>query len=290
MKLAFLGLGVMGYPMAGHLQRAGHQVAVYNRSESKRQQWQSEYSHQAFASPAEAVRDAEIIFTCVGADQDLMAVMDGDDGVLSNARRGALLVVHTTCSADLARRLEQLASERQLRFVDAPVSGGQAGAESGQLTIMMGGSETDIEALKPVLACYAKRAERIGPVGHGQLCKMVNQICIAGLIQGLSEGLHFAEKAELDVSAVISVISQGAAQSWQMDNRYQTMLEGHFEHGFAVDWMRKDLSYVLAESSRNGSRLPVTALVDQFYGDVQAMGGQRWDTSSLLQRLRNTST
>lgn len=289
MKLAFLGLGVMGYPMAGHLHRAGYEVEVYNRSEAARQRWMSEYSDRVYASPAQAVCDADIVFTCVGADQDLQAVMEGSDGVLANAAEGALLVDHTTCSADLARHLEQRAAEHKLRFVDAPVSGGQAGAESGQLTIMMGGSEADIDALKPVLAHYAKRAERIGPVGHGQLCKMVNQICIAGLIQGLSEGLHFSEQAGLDTEAVISVISQGAAQSWQMDNRYKTMLDGEFDHGFAVDWMRKDLSYVLAEAARNGSRLPVTALVDQFYGDVQAMGGRRWDTSSLLQRLRDTS-
>lgn len=287
MKLAFLGLGVMGYPMAGHLHRAGFEVSVYNRSEGPRQRWMAEFSDRAFGSVAQAVRDADIVFTCVGADQDLLAVMEGDEGVLANVGKGALLVDHTTCSADLARHLEQRASQHNCRFVDAPVSGGQAGAESGQLTVMMGGSESDIEALKPVLASYAKRAERIGPVGHGQLCKMVNQICIAGLIQGLSEGLHFSEQAGLDTEAVISVISQGAAQSWQMENRYKTMLEGEFDHGFAVDWMRKDLSYVLAEASRNGSRLPVTALVDQFYGDVQAMGGQRWDTSSLLQRLRN---
>lgn len=286
MKLAFLGLGVMGYPMAAHLHRAGHQVNVYNRSSGKRQQWQSEFADTAFAEPAGAVKDAEIIFTCVGADEDLMAVMNGPQGVLLNAAKGALLVDHTTCSADLARRLNQQALEAGLGFIDAPVSGGQAGAESGQLTIMMGGTETDIERVKPVIQSYSKRAERIGPVGHGQLCKMVNQVCIAGLIQGLAEGLHFAEQAGLDAEAVISVISQGAAQSWQMDNRYKTMLEGEFDHGFAVDWMRKDLSYVLAEASRNGSRLPVTALVDQFYGDVQAMGGQRWDTSSLLQRLK----
>lgn len=287
MKLAFLGLGVMGYPMAGHLHRAGHEVSVYNRSEAPRQRWMAEFSDRAFGSAAQAVRDADIVFTCVGADQDLLAVMEGDDGVLANVGEDTLLVDHTTCSADLARHLEQRASQHNCRFVDAPVSGGQAGAESGQLTIMMGGSAADIETLKPVLASYAKRAERIGPVGHGQLCKMVNQICIAGLIQGLSEGLHFSEQAGLDTEAVISVISQGAAQSWQMENRYKTMLEGDFDHGFAVDWMRKDLSYVLAEASRNGSRLPVTALVDQFYGDVQAMGGRRWDTSSLLQRLRN---
>lgn len=284
--VTFLGLGVMGFPMAGHLARAGFNVRVYNRTAAKAQQWAEQYEGTVHADVPSAVAGAEVILTCVGADPDLISLYEGPDGIIANAAAGAVLVDHTTASADVAEHLAAKAREAGLGFVDAPVSGGQQGAENGQLTIMCGGSDADFSRAKPVMNCYAKALNLMGPVGSGQKTKMVNQIAIAGLLQGLSEALHFAERAGLDAEKVVEVISQGAAQSWQMNNRAGTMLAGKFDHGFAVDWMRKDLSICLDEAERNGAALPATALVDQFYGDVQAMGGRRWDTSSLLERLR----
>jgi 3-hydroxyisobutyrate dehydrogenase len=276
----------MGYPMAGHLARAGHEVSVWNRSGEKAQQWAAQYSGNACSSIAEAVKTADVVLTCVGADKDLEEVYTAPEGIIRNAPAAAVLVDHTTASAGIAETLAQAAKARGQGFIDAPVSGGQQGAENGQLTIMCGGSDEDFQKVQPVLECYARALNLMGPVGSGQKTKMVNQIAIAGLVQGLSEALHFAEQAELDVRKVVDVISKGAAQSWQMENRSGTMIDGEFEHGFAVDWMRKDLAICLEEARKNGSRLPVTALVDQFYGDVQEMGGNRWDTSSLIQRLR----
>lgn len=283
--VAFLGLGVMGYPMAGHLAGAGHTVRVYNRTASRAQQWLADYPGESFATPAEAARGAEVVFACVGNDNDLRQVVAGEQGAFAGMDRGALFVDHTTASADVSRELAAAGAEKGIGFLDAPVSGGQAGAEKGALTVMVGGEETDFERARPLIDCFARAANLLGPVGSGQLCKMVNQVCIAGLVQGLAEGLHFAKAAGLDAEQVVEVISKGAAQSWQMENRYQTMLAGDYEHGFAVDWMRKDLSIVLDEAQRNGALLPVTALVDQFYSEVQALGGGRWDTSSLLARL-----
>ncbi|WP_308366937.1 MULTISPECIES: NAD(P)-dependent oxidoreductase [unclassified Microbulbifer] len=285
--VAFIGLGVMGYPMAGYLAKAGHSVRVYNRTASRAQQWLADYSGEACATPAEAARDAEVVFACVGNDDDLRQVVAGDRGAFEGMDSGTLFVDHTTASADVARELAAIGREKGIGFVDAPVSGGQAGAENGALTVMVGGEEADYQRAHPLIDCYARAVNRLGPVGSGQLCKMVNQICIAGVVQGLAEGLHFAGAAGLDAEQVIEVISKGAAQSWQMENRYKTMLAGDYEHGFAVDWMRKDLAIVLDEARRNGALLPVTALVDQFYSEVQAMGGGRWDTSSLLARLTN---
>ncbi|MCA0900699.1 NAD(P)-dependent oxidoreductase [Microbulbifer agarilyticus] len=285
--VAFIGLGVMGYPMAGYLSRAGYQVQIYNRTGSRASQWLEAYQGEAFATPAKAAEGAEIVFACVGNDDDLRQVTVGPDGAFAGMAPGTLFVDHTTASANVARELADKATEHQLGFLDAPVSGGQAGAENGALTIMAGGSEVDFHKAKPLLDCYARAVNLLGPVGSGQLCKMVNQICIAGLVQGLSEGLHFARAAGLDPEQVVEVISKGAAQSWQMENRYQTMLAGDYEHGFAVDWMRKDLAIVQDEARRNGALLPVTALVDQFYSEVQALGGGRWDTSSLFARLEN---
>ncbi|MEX0603177.1 MAG: NAD(P)-dependent oxidoreductase [Marinobacter sp.] len=284
--VTFLGLGVMGFPMAGHLASAGFDVRVFNRTAAKSQQWTEQYKGTAYTDVASAVAGADIILTCVGADPDLISLYEGPDGIIANATSGAVLVDHTTASADVAEHLAAKAGEAGLGFVDAPVSGGQQGAENGQLTIMCGGSDSDFSHAKPAMTCYAKALNLMGPVGSGQKTKMVNQIAIAGLLQGLSEALHFAERAGLDAAKVVDVISQGAAQSWQMNNRAGTMLAGKFDHGFAVDWMRKDLSICLNEAERNGAALPATALVDQFYGDVQAMGGRRWDTSSLLERLR----
>ena len=284
--IAFIGLGVMGYPMAGHLARAGYDVSVWNRTSEKARQWGEQYPGKASDSIADAVANADVVLTCVGADKDLEEVYTAPDGIISNAPATATLVDHTTASAGIAETLAQAARARGQGFIDAPVSGGQQGAENGQLTIMCGGSTDDFSKVKPVLECYARALNLMGPVGSGQKTKMVNQIAIAGLVQGLSEALHFAEQAELDVRKVVDVISKGAAQSWQMENRSGTMIDGEFNHGFAVDWMRKDLGICLEEARRNGSRLPVTALVDQFYGDVQEMGGNRWDTSSLIQRLR----
>ena len=285
-KAAFIGLGVMGYPMAGHLANAGITVNVWNRTAEKSQQWASDYAGAACETVAEAVAGADVVFTCVGADKDLREIFEGPDGIIENAAPGAVLVDHTTASAGVAEHLAELAKQRQLGFVDAPVSGGQQGAENGQLTIMCGGEAPAFSKAEPLMAHYAKALNLMGPVGSGQRTKMVNQIAIAGLVQGLSEALHFAEQANLDVQKVVDVISKGAAQSWQMENRSTTMIAGEFNHGFAVDWMRKDLAICLDEARKNGARLPVAALVDQFYGEVQDIGGSRWDTSSLIQRLR----
>ncbi len=284
-KVAFLGLGVMGYPMAGHLAAKGFEVVVYNRSQAKAQAFVAQHGGQYAATPALAAKGASVVLMCVGADADVRTVLTGPDGALSTMARGTLVVDHTTTSATVSREMAQVAQELGLGFLDAPVSGGQAGAEKGQLTIMVGGAEPDYARIEPVILSYAKQARLMGPVGAGQLTKMVNQICIAGIVQGLAEGIAFAERAGLDPKAVVEVISKGAAQSWQMENRYASMIERRFDFGFAVDWMRKDLGIVLDESRRNGAHLPLTALVDQFYGDVQAMGGQRFDTSSLLLRL-----
>ena len=286
-KVAFLGLGVMGYPMAGHLQKAGHDVTVYNRTAAKAEKWLGEYGGNSAPTPREAANAAEFVMACVGNDDDLRSVVLGDDGALAGMASGAIFVDHTTVSAAVTRELYAVAKDVGVGFVDAPVSGGQAGAENGQLGIMCGGDEGTYAAAEPVMEVYAKACKRLGESGAGQLTKMVNQICIAGLVQGLSEGLHFGEKAGLDVKAVVEVISQGAAGSWQMSNRYETMVDDHFDHGFAVDWMRKDLAICLRTAEENGASLPVTALVDQFYKDVQNMGGGRWDTSSLFKRLRN---
>lgn len=285
-SVAFVGLGVMGYPMAGHLSTAGLDVCVYNRTRAKADRWVAEYTGQSAATPTEAVGDADIVLLCVGNDDDVRCVVYGDTGVLAGIREGAILVDHTTASADLARALAASCAERDLGFLDAPVSGGQAGAENGQLTIMVGGDAKVFSRAEPVMDHYAKSIRLMGGAGCGQLTKMVNQICIAGVLQGLSEGLHFAERAGLDLEQVVAVISKGAAQSWQMENRSATMAEGQFEFGFAVNWMRKDLRIALAEADRMNISLPAIALIDQFYGDVQAMGGGRWDTSSLIRRLR----
>ena len=285
MKLCFIGLGVMGYPMAGHLASAGHQVWVFNRTFAKAQQWAQDYAGMASENVAEAVAEANIVLLCVGDDAD---VRQRVAEVLAAAQPGTLIVDHTTTSAEVAREMDQACQAAGMHWIDAPVSGGQAGAENGQLTIMCGGQPAIYAQVEPVISAYAKQARLMGPAGAGQLTKMVNQICIAGLVQGLAEGLSFAQAAGLDGEAVIEVISKGAAQSWQMENRYQTMLAGEYDLGFAVQWMRKDLGHVLTESRRNGSSLPVTAMVDQFYAEVENMGGQRWDTSSLLARLENT--
>lgn len=285
MRVSFVGLGVMGYPMAGHLARSGYEVAVYNRTAAKVEAWCAEYHGRRAASPAEAAEHAEITFCCVGNDDDVRAVILGEDGILQGAASGAVIVDHTTASAVVAREVHAAASKKGAGFLDAPLSGGQAGAESGQLTIMAGGDQEVFERVLPVMRSYSRACTRIGPVGSGQLAKMVNQICIAGIVQGLSEGLHFAKRAGLDVEAVIGAISKGAAQSWQMENRWQTMVNGEFEFGFAVEWMRKDLKIALEEAERNGASLEMTALVDRFYAEVEALGGSRWDTSSLIRRL-----
>ncbi|MBZ0123075.1 MAG: NAD(P)-dependent oxidoreductase [Roseovarius sp.] len=285
-KLAFLGLGVMGFPMAGHLRAAGHDVCVYNRTGAKAETWVARHGGRAAPTPREAAQGAGFVMTCVGNDDDLRSVCQGADGAFAGMKPGAILVDHTTVSAQVTRELAATAREGGLGFVDAPISGGQAGAENGQLSIMCGGTEADYAAAEPVMNVYAKLCRRIGDSGAGQMTKMCNQIAIAGLVQGLSEALHFAEKAGLDGRAVVEVISQGAAGSWQMMNRYETMLDDRFEHGFAVDWMRKDLGICLSTANENGASLPVTALVDQYYKDVQKMGGGRWDTSSLVKRLR----
>jgi len=285
-KVAFIGLGVMGYPMAGHLKnRGGHDVTVYNRSAAKAERWAAEFNGASRPTPAECAKDADFVFSCVGNDDDLRAVTTGPDGAFHGVKAGAIFIDNTTASAEVARELAAAAKDKGFGFLDAPVSGGQAGAENGALTVMVGGDQATFDKAKPVIESYAKMVGRMGDVGAGQLTKMVNQICIAGLVQGLSEGLHFGMKAGLDIAAVVDVISKGAAGSWQMENRYKTMVQGQYEHGFAVDWMRKDLSIVLDEARRNGASLPVAALVDQFYAEVQKMGGNRWDTSSLLARL-----
>lgn len=285
-KVAFIGLGVMGYPMAGHLKtKGGHDVCVYNRTSAKAEKWVSEFGGRSAPTPAEAAEGADFVFTCVGNDDDLRAVTLGEDGVLGTMEAGSVLIDNTTASADVAKELHAAANAKGCGFVDAPVSGGQAGAENGVLTVMVGGDEATFAKAEPVIQNFAKMVGHMGEVGAGQLTKMVNQICIAGLVQGLSEGISFGKSAGLDIEKVIEVISKGAAGSWQMENRYKTMNAGEYEHGFAVDWMRKDLGIVLDQANTNGVSLPVTALVDQFYSDVQAMGGNRWDTSSLLARL-----
>ena len=285
-KVAFLGLGVMGYPMAGHLASAGHTVTVYNRTAEKASSWVERHGGTAAPSPREAAAGAEFVMACVGNDDDLRAVCTGSDGAFAGMNEGAVFVDHTTVSASVTRELHAMAASAGIDYVDAPVSGGQAGAENGQLVVMCGGDEVSFARAEPVIGPYSKLCRRLGESGAGQLTKMVNQICIAGLVQALSEGLHFAEKAGLDGRAVVDVIGGGAAGSWQMVNRYGTMIDDEFDHGFAVDWMRKDLGICLSEAKENGASLPVTALVDQFYRDVQNLGGGRWDTSSLLRRLR----
>ena len=285
-KVSFLGLGVMGYPMAGHLVKAGHEVTVYNRTSAKAEDWVKQHGGAMGRTPAEAAKGAEFVMACVGNDDDLRSVCLGEDGALGAMDPGTVFVDHTTVSAKVTRELYAAADAGQISFVDAPVSGGQAGAENGQLGVMCGGDEGAYARAEPIIDAYAKACKRLGESGAGQLTKMVNQICIAGLLQGLSEGLHFAEKAGLDGKAVVEVISQGAAGSWQMSNRYETMLDGEFNHGFAVDWMRKDLGICLSTADENGASLPITAVVDQFYKDVQKQGGGRWDTSSLIERLR----
>ena len=285
-QVAFLGLGVMGFPMAGHLALAGHHVTVYNRNPAKSQAWVQEFGGQSAATPRQAVAQADIVFMCVGNDDDLRSVVLGSDGALAGMKKGALLVDHTTASANVARELHGLAAAQGVAFIDAPVSGGQGGAQNGLLTVMCGGESAAFERAKPVAMAYSRSFALMGPPGAGQLTKMVNQICIAGLVQGLSEGIAFGQRAGLDMAQVLDVIGKGAAQSWQMDNRGKTMVQDKFDFGFAVDWMRKDLGLVMDEAKRNGARVPVTALVDQFYADVQQMGGSRWDTSSLIKRLR----
>ena len=284
-NVAFIGLGVMGYPMAGHLVKNGHKVTVYNRTESKAKAWAEEYSAEYQLTPKLAAAGKDFVFVCVGNDDDLRQVTLGEEGVLAGMAAGSCLVDHTTASADVAREVGQAAMKCQIDFMDAPVSGGQAGAENGVLTVMCGASVATFDRAKPIIDSYARCAELLGDVGAGQLTKMVNQICIAGVVQGLAEGLHFARSAGLDGEKVVEVISKGAAQSWQMENRYQTMWQGQYNFGFAIDWMRKDLGIALEEARRNGSHLPLTALVDQFYSEVQSMGGNRWDTSSLLAKL-----
>ena len=282
---AFIGLGVMGYPMAGFLAKAGHNVTVYNRTTSKAEKWVKEYGGKLAMTPAEAAENANYVFACVGNDDDLRSVTTGKDGAFSGMNSGTVFVDHTTASAKVARELSDAAQQLECTSLDAPVSGGQAGAENGILTVMVGGDQQSFTRAEPLIQNYAKMVKLLGPVGYGQLTKMVNQICIAGLVQGLAEGIHFAKAVGLDVEAVIETISKGAAQSWQMENRYKTMNENFFDHGFAVDWMRKDLAIALEEARANKAHLPVAALVDQFYSEVQALGGNRWDTSSLIARL-----
>jgi 3-hydroxyisobutyrate dehydrogenase len=287
MKLAFLGLGVMGYPMAGHLAKAGHQLTVYNRTTAKAEAWVKEHGGSYRATPAQAAAGAEIVFTCVGNDDDVRQVVAGKDGAFAGMGRGAILADHTTASAEVAREMAALAAKHGLGFLDAPVSGGQAGAVNGKLTVMVGGDAAVFAKAQPVMAHYGRAVTLLGPAGNGQLTKMVNQICIAGLVQALAEGLNFAVRAGLDPKLVVETISKGAAQSWQMENRAHTMVEGKFDFGFAVDWMRKDLAICLAEARRNQAALPVSALVDQFYQRVQERGGRRWDTSALIHLLAN---
>ncbi len=286
-RVGFIGLGVMGYPMAGHIAKAGHELTVYNRSSQKSEAWVAEHGGNSAKTPADAAKDCDFVFCCVGNDDDLRSVTLGEEGAFASMKPGAVFIDNTTASAAIARELSTAAASHKFDFLDAPVSGGQAGAENGALTVMIGGDEDVFNRAQPVIDCYAKMTGYMGPAGSGQLTKMVNQICIAGLVQGLSEGIHFAQNAGLNVDTVIDVISKGAAQSWQMENRWQTMNNGEYEHGFAVDWMRKDLDICLTEARKNNSHLPVAALVDQFYSEIQKMGGSRWDTSSLLARLKN---
>ena len=281
-NVSFIGLGVMGYPMAGHLQNNGYNVTVYNRTTVKAEKWVEEYKGSMAKTPGEASQNSEIVFMCVGRDEDIIEVMEGEGGILSNVAEGSIIVDHTTASAEIARNYYQKLKDKKLSFLDAPVSGGQAGAENGVLSIMIGGDEKDYNTVKPVLTSYGKAVELIGPSGSGQIAKMINQICIAGLVQGLSEAMAFGKKSNVDMEKVLSVISKGAAQSWQMENRYRTMLDGKFDYGFAVDWMRKDLSICFNEASKNGAILPVTKIVDKYYEQVQKNGGNRFDTSSLM--------
>ena len=281
-NVSFVGLGVMGYPMAGHLQKNGYNVTVFNRTESKAKKWVEEYGGQMGKTPNEASLNAEIVLLCVGRDEDIIEVMEGDNGILSSAKEGLIIVDHTTASAEIARTYFAKLQKRNVAFLDAPISGGQAGAENGALSIMIGGEENDFEVVKPVLQSYGKAIELIGPSGSGQIAKMINQICIAGLVQGLSEAMAFGKKAKVDMEKVLSVISKGAAQSWQMENRYRTMIDGKFDYGFAVDWMRKDLSICFNEAKKNGASLPITEIVDKYYKEVQKNGGNRLDTSSLM--------
>ncbi len=285
MRAAFIGLGVMGFPMAGHLAESGHVVTVYNRTCEKAEAWCRKHAGKIASTPADAASEAEIVFSCVGNDDDVRDVLVGKNGALAAIPAGSIIVDHTTASADVAREVAGVCSRKSVGFLDAPLSGGEAGAVSGQLTIMVGGEQAVFERANPVMACYAKAATLIGGVGSGQLAKMVNQICIAGVVQGLAEALHFAKRAELDVEKVMTAISKGAAQSWQMENRWQTMVRNEFDFGFAVDWMRKDLGIALEEAERNDAKLELARLVDEFYAEVQSMGGNRWDTSSLIARL-----
>ena len=281
-NVSFIGLGVMGYPMAGHLQNNGYNVTVYNRTTAKAEKWVEEYKGSMAKTPGEASQNSEIVFMCVGRDEDIIEVMEGEDGILSKVAEGSIIVDHTTASAEIARNYYQKLKDKKLSFLDAPVSGGQAGAENGVLSIMIGGDEKDYNTVKPVLTSYGKAVELIGPSGSGQIAKMINQICIAGLVQGLSEAMAFGKKSNVDMEKVLSVISKGAAQSWQMENRYRTMLDGKFDYGFAVDWMRKDLSICFNEADKNGANLPITKIVDKYYEEVQKNGGNRFDTSSLM--------
>ena len=285
-NVAFIGLGVMGYPMAGYISKGGHNVTVFNRTKSKAEKWIKDYKGKMAQTPAEAAKDAEFIFTCVGNDNDLREVTFGDNGVFKTIKEGSVYIDNTTASATIAREIYDYAKKNNFGALDAPVSGGQAGAENGALTVMIGGDQSDFEKAKDKIDCYSKKMKLLGKAGSGQLAKMVNQICIAGLVQGLSEGINFGMKAGLNMEDVIEVISKGAAQSWQMENRYKTMIDDKFDFGFAVDWMRKDLKIAMEEAKNNGSLLPVTELVDKYYGDVQEMGGNRWDTSSLIKRFR----
>ena len=285
-NVAFIGLGVMGYPMAGYISKAGHNVTVYNRTATKADKWLTEYKGAKAETPAKATGDAEFIFTCVGNDNDLKEVIFGNNGIFKTIKKGAVYIDNTTASATIAREIYDYSIKNEFGFLDAPVSGGQAGAENGALTVMIGGDQQNFDKAKDIIDCYSKKMKLLGRAGNGQLAKMVNQICIAGLVQGLSEAINFGMKAGLNMEDVIEVISKGAAQSWQMENRYKTMIEDKFEFGFAVDWMRKDLKIALEEAKKNNSLLPVTEIVDQYYGEVQKMGGNRWDTSSLIKRFR----
>ncbi len=285
-NVAFIGLGVMGYPMAGYISKAGHNVTVFNRTKSKAEKWIKEYKGKMAETPAEAAKDAEYIFTCVGNDNDLREVTFGDNGVFKTIKKGSVYIDNTTASATIAKEIYEYAKKNGFGFLDAPVSGGQAGAENGALTVMIGGDQADFDKAQDKIDCYSKKMKLLGNAGSGQLAKMVNQICIAGLVQGLSEAINFGMKAGLNMEDVIEVISKGAAQSWQMENRYKTMIDDKFDFGFAVDWMRKDLKIAMEEAKNNGSLLPVTELVDKFYGEVQGLGGNRWDTSSLIKRFR----
>ena len=285
-KVAFIGLGVMGYPMAGYISKGGHKVTVFNRTKSKAEKWVSEYKGNIAETPAEAAKEAEYVFTCVGNDNDLREVTFGDNGIFKTIKKGSVYIDNTTASATIAREIHEYAKKNGFGSLDAPVSGGQAGAENGALTVMIGGDQADFDKAKDKIDCYSKKMKLLGKAGCGQLAKMVNQICIAGLVQGLSEGINFGIKAVLNMEDVIEVISKGAAQSWQMENRYKTMIDDKFDFGFAVDWMRKDLKIAMEEAKNNGSLLPVTELVDKFYEEVQDMGGNRWDTSSLIRRFR----